>query len=313
MVGVFRRSLSFPNKNPNRPSQKPHISHHIRSISLPCRSHPLISEIKDEINGLNAWASTSKAQQQTSTTLSHGLILLKDTHETLQEILDLPQTLESLRSHPLWLHNLLEDFLRFVDAYGIFQTSIMALKEEHSSAQMAIRKRDDSKVVAYVKAKIKISKEIQKIVSVLRCVSVAQHQQHCTQQAPTTLVDAELRHVIADVMSVTVSVSVALFNGMAVSFASRRLSWAQMVKLSTKGGRVKKDREGIEELRERDVVEMENLRNLKKKGDEEVRFVLNKMRDLEECICAIESVTQKVLRALINSRVALLNLLTLTQ
>jgi len=86
-----------------------------------------------------------------------------------------------------------------------------------------------------------------------------------------------------------------------------------MVKLSRKGGRVSKDREGIEELRERDVVEIENLRNLKKKGDEEVRLVLKKMRDLEECICAIESVTEKVLRALINSRVALLNLLTLTQ
>ncbi|XP_014499663.1 uncharacterized protein LOC106760758 [Vigna radiata var. radiata] len=310
MVGVFRRSLSFPNKNPNRPSQKPHISHHIRSISLPCRSHPLISEIRDEINGLRSWASTSKAQQQSCTTLSQGLTLLKDTHETLQHILNLPQTLESLRSHPLWLHNLLEDFLRFVDAFGIFQTSVMALKEEHSSAQMAIRKRDDSKVVAYVKARNKISREIEKIVSVLRCVSLAQHQQHCTQQAPTSLVDAELRHVIADVMSVTVSVSVALFNGMAASFAPRRLSWAQMVKLSRKGGRVKKDHE---ELRERDVVEMESLRNLKKKGDEEVRLVLKKMRDLDECISAIENDTEKVLRALINSRVALLNLLTLTQ
>ncbi|WVZ18584.1 hypothetical protein V8G54_005906 [Vigna mungo] len=310
MVGVFRRSLSFPNKNPNRPSQKPHISHHIRSISLPCRSHPLISEIRDEINGLRSWASTSKAQQQSCTTLSQGLTLLKDTHETLQHILNLPQTLESLRSHPLWLHNLLEDFLRFVDAFGIFQTSVMALKEEHSSAQMAIRKRDDSKVVAYVKAKNKISREIEKIVSVLRCVSLAQHQQHCTQQAPTSLVDAELRHVIADVMSVTVSVSVALFNGMAASFAPRRLSWAQMVKLSRKGGRVKKD---DEELRERDVVEMESVRNLKKKGEEEVRLVLKKMRDLDECISAIENDTEKVLRALINSRVALLNLLTLTQ
>ncbi|XP_047149462.1 uncharacterized protein LOC124821598 [Vigna umbellata] len=310
MVGVFRRSLSFPNKNPNRPSQKPHISHHIRSISLPCRSHPLISEIRDEINGLRSWASTSKAQQQSCTTLSRGLTLLKDTHETLQHILNLPQTLESLRNHPIWLHNLLEDFLRFVDAFGIFQTSVMTLKEEHSSAQMAIRKRDDSKVVAYVKAKNKISREIEKIVSVLRRVSLAQHQQHCTQQAPTSLVDAELRHVIADVMSVTVSVSVALFNGMAASFAPRRLSWAQMVKLSRKGGRVKKDRE---ELRERDVVEMESLRNLKKKGDEEVRLVLKKMRDLDECISAIENDTEKVLRALINSRVALLNLLTLTQ
>ena len=238
MVGVFRRSLSFPNKNPNRPSQqKPHISHHIRSISLPCRSHPLISEIKDEINDLTSWASTSKSNPQTHTTISHGLTLLKDTHETLQHILQLPQTLETLRSHPLWVEKLLEDFLRFVDAFGMFQTSIMSLKEEHSSAQMAIRKRDESRVVAYVKAKKKISKEMEKLVSVLRCVHVTQHQQHSTLQVPSSVVDAQLRHVIADVMSVTVYVSVALFNGIGVSFASRRLSWTQMVRLSRNGGR----------------------------------------------------------------------------
>ncbi|KAG5033754.1 hypothetical protein JHK87_008664 [Glycine soja] len=314
MVGVFRRSLSFPNKNPNRPSQqKPHISHHIRSISLPCRSHPLISEIKDEINDLTSWASTSKSNPQTHTTISHGLTLLKDTHETLQHILQLPQTLETLRSHPLWVEKLLEDFLRFVDAFGMFQTSIMSLKEEHSSAQMAIRKRDESRVVAYVKAKKKISKEMEKLVSVLRCVHVTQHQQHSTLQVPSSVVDAQLRHVIADVMSVTVSVSVALFNGIGVSFASRRLSWTQMVRLSRNGGRVNnnKEHEGIEELR--NGVGMERLQNLKKKGDEEVRLVLKKMRDLEECVCGIETVTEKVFRALINSRVALLNILTLTQ
>lgn len=313
MVGVFRRSLSFPNKNQNRPSQKPHISHHIRSISLPCRSHPLISQVKDEINDLTTWTSTSKTTQQKSSTLSHGLTLLKDTHETLQHILNLPQTLDSLHSHPLWVEKLLEDFLRFVDAYGMFQTSIMALKEEHSSAQMALRMRDESKVVAYGKAKKKTAKEMEKLVSLLRCVGVTQHQQYGTLVGPTTVPDAELRHVVADVMSVTVSVSFALFNGIAVSFNSRRLSWTQMVKLSRNGKRVNRECAGIEELREQSGAELENLRNLKKKGEEEVRLVLKKMRDLEDCICGIESVTEKVFRALINSRVALLNILTLTQ
>ncbi|XP_061372800.1 uncharacterized protein LOC133315236 [Gastrolobium bilobum] len=313
MVGVFRRSLSFPNKNPNRPSQKPPISHHIRSISLPCRSHPLISQIKDEINDLTIWASISKSHLQTSTNLSHGLTLLKDTHETLRDILQLPQTRESFRSNPTWVEKLLEDFLRFVEAYGMFQTSILALKEEHSSAQMATRKRDESKVVVYLKAKKKMAKEMEKLVSGVRCVT-QQHQQYgMLQQVPVSLAsnieDNELGRVIADVMSVTVSVSVALFNGIAMSFSSRRLStWTQMIKLCRKGRRVNKEHEGIEEFQEQ-----ESLGNLKKKGDEEVRSLLKRMRDLEGCICGIETVSDKVFRALINSRVALLNTLTLTQ
>ncbi|KAL2346192.1 hypothetical protein Fmac_000192 [Flemingia macrophylla] len=304
MVGVFRRSLSFPNKNPNRPSGKPQLSHHIRSISLPCRSHPLISEIRAEINDLSAWASNSRPSPLS---LSQGLTLLKETHETLQQILQLPQTQDSLRAHPLWLHNLLEDFLRFVDAYGMFQTSAMALREQHSSLQIAIRKRDQSKVVAYAKATKKTATGMDKLVSLLRCVGQQQQQQQ--QQQKHRALHAPLPGVVADVMNVTVSVSVALFNGIAAPFASKRLSWTQLVKLS-RNGRIRKEHVGIEELGENNVVE--SLGNLKKKGEEEVRLVLKRMRDLEECISAIQSVTDKVFRALINSRVALLNILTLT-
>ncbi|XP_057440316.1 uncharacterized protein LOC130732239 [Lotus japonicus] len=322
MVGVFRRSISLPNKNLNRPTVKPAISHHIRSISLPCRSHPLISQIKEEINGLNAWASTSKSHPQTYTNISHGLTLLKDTHETFQHIFQLPQTQESLRCHPLWVENLLEDSLRFVDAYGTFQTLIMGLKEEHSSAQIAIRKRDESKLGMYMKSKKKFSKEMEKLVSSIRCGTQTQQQhQHLQMQVPAvsaaeallSVADtAELGGVISDVMRVTVFVSVALFNGIAMSFAPRRFSWTQMVKLSRSSTRrMNVESEGLEELQLMEVEE--SFENLKKKGDEEVRLILKRMRDLEECVCGIESVSEKVFRALINSRVLLLNTLTLAQ
>ncbi|XP_004500891.1 uncharacterized protein [Cicer arietinum] len=316
MVGVFRRSVSFPNKNPNRPSQKPPISHHIRSISLPCRSHPLISHIKDEINGLNNWVNStnSKSNPLTSTNLSNGLTLLKQTHETLQDILQLPQTQESLRCHPLWVENLLEHSIRFVDAYGMFQTSILSLKEEHSSAQIAIRKRDESKFATYLKAKKKLNKEMENLVSGIQCINVISQRMlnvpiYSSSSTLLSISDtAELGGVIEDVMSLTVAVSVTLFNGLAMSFSSRRFSWVQMVKMSRKN--VKKEREGIEEILEQ-LNEVENIfGNVKKKSDEEVRLVLKRMCDLEECICCIESVCEKVFRTLINSRVQLLNTLT---
>ncbi|MED6106344.1 hypothetical protein PIB30_004120 [Stylosanthes scabra] len=321
MVGVFRRTVSFP-KNLNRPSQKPHISHHIRSISLPCRSHPLISQIKEDINTLTTWASTSKFHPQTHSNISHALTLLTDTHDTLHDILQLPQTRDSVRSNPLWVENLLEDFLRFVDVYGMFQTSIMSLKEENSAAQMALRKRDHSKLVLYAKAKKKMAKDMDKLVTAIRCITQQMHLPTPSSSSSPAVGDAELARVLSDVISVTVTISVALFNGIAASFASRRLSsWTQMVKLSSITGRSNssrsmnfKEHEGIEELLEADEVEGSgHSNNLRKMGEEEVRLVLKRMRDLENCICGIESVTEKVFRALINSRVALLNALTLTQ
>ncbi|KAK7283784.1 hypothetical protein RIF29_13530 [Crotalaria pallida] len=293
MVGVFRRSLSFPNK----PSQnnKPHLSHHIRSISLPCRSHPLISHIKDEINNLTTIS-------QTSSNISHCLNGLKDIHDTLQHILHLPQTQESLRRHPLFFEKLLEDFLRFVEVFAMFQTSILAFKEELSAVQVAVRKRDSTKIVLYIKAKKKMVKEMKKLMSCIRRVIITQPD--IMLKVPS-FGDVELVGIIGDVINVTVSISVGLFDRIAVSFNSKKLTWTQIV---VKLSRTKK--EVIEDLEDQDDGVESFLVNMKKKGVEEVRSVLKRMRDLEECICGIECVSQKVLRALINSRVALLNTLS---
>ncbi len=295
MVGVFRRSLSFPNKSPNGPS-KPPISHHNRSISLPCRSHPLIFQLKDKINDLKSWVS--KSDTRTSSWLCDGLSRLKNLHDYLDDILQLPQTQESLRRQPHWVETLLEDFLRFVDVYGIFQTSLLAFKDEQLAAQVAMRKRDESKVVLYVKARKRMAKEMGKLVSTFRCIGVINPG---SETVPVG--DAELVGVIGDVIELTVSVSVALFNGISVSFGSRKSSWMG-VRLSKKA---KKVEEGIEEFEQ---VGVESLWGLRKKGDEEVRMILKKMQDLDSCIGGIENGSERVFRSLINSRVSLLNTLT---
>lgn len=56
-------------------------------------------------------------------------------------------------------------------------------------------------MVAYVKVKKKISIEMEKLVSVLQCFNIAQHQQHSMLQVSSSVVDVELRHIIMNVMS----------------------------------------------------------------------------------------------------------------
>lgn len=296
MVGVFRRSLSFPNKNPNRPP-KPPISHHIRSISLPCRSHPLISQLKDGISELHAWVSKPDTSR-TSAWICGGLSRLKDVHDCLDDVLQLPQTQESLRRQPHLVEKVLEDFLRFVDIYGIFQTSILELKEEQSAAQIAIRKRDETKIALYVKARNKTAKEMVKLVSALRCIARP-------GTAVVSVGDAELADVIGDVIGMTVTLSLALFKGITVSFESRKSTWMGL-RLKKKAKK-ETDEEGIQELQQGGA---ECLWRLRKKSDEEVRITLKKMQEMEICIGGIESGSEKVFRTLINARVALLNSLT---
>ncbi|GKU98109.1 hypothetical protein SLEP1_g11155 [Rubroshorea leprosula] len=294
MVGrVFRRSLSFPNK----PS-KPPISHHIRSISLPCRSHPLISQIRDEVSELKTWSLNH--ENRTADWLSDGLNRLKDIHDSLCDLLQLPQTHELLSSKREFVEKVLEDFLQFVDVYGIFQSSVLALKEAQQAAQVAVRRKDESRITLYLKSRKRIAKEMAKLVSSIKSLA----RSTIPGPAPTSISESELVGVIGDVIESTASVSVALFNGISFAIASKRSSCLILTK---KAKKVKIEEMGIEEFEQ---IEEERLWGLRKKGDEEVRMVLTKMQDLERCISSVESESGKVFRSLINTRVSLLNTLT---
>ncbi|XVF63557.1 hypothetical protein PTKIN_Ptkin09bG0096300 [Pterospermum kingtungense] len=298
MVGVFRRSLSFPNKTPSRPS-KPPISHHLRSISLPCRSHPLISQLRDEITELKTWSCNS--DNRTSAWICDGLSRLKDVHDSLHDILELPQTHELLSHKREWVEKLLEDFLRFIDVYGIFQTSFLALKEEQLAARVALRRKDDSKIAMYLKGRKKMVKEIAKLVSSIRCIG----RYSFPASALVSIADTELAYLIGDVIEVTVSVSLALFNGISMSFTSRKSSWMGLT-LPKKAKKVKIE----ESIKEFQQIGEANMWGLRKKGDEEVRLILKRMQDLESCVADVESGSEKAFRSFISTRVSLLNTLT---
>lgn len=291
VAAVFRRTLSFPNPSLSRPS-KPAKTYHVRSISLPCRPHPLISQLKEEIKELRDWES-KLGGDRTSASLCDGLIRLKTVHNSLDDILQLPQTQELLRRQPAAVEKLLEDFLSFADVYGRFQISFLALREEQLAAQVAIRRRDETKVAMFVKCLKKMDKEMRKLVSTVRCTGRFLNG------------DGELISIIRDVNQVTVLVSVALFYGVSSSWASRRFQWKGL-RLTKKAKRVKVE-QCIQEFQQ---VGMEIFWGLKKKGDEEVRIGLKRMRALESCINGIELCSERVLRSLLNTRVSLLNILT---
>ncbi|XP_057503725.1 uncharacterized protein LOC130787352 [Actinidia eriantha] len=196
LVANFRRSLSFPN-HPSR-SSKPSKPFHVRSTSLPCRSHPLISQLKDDLAELKSWGSNP--HNRTSAWLSDGLSRLKTVHDYFDDILQLPQ-----RARP----------------------------EKHSAIQVALRKKDDSKIALYRKACKKLSKEMGKLVSTVGLIG--------NSSVIVPGVDAELAEVIRDVKEVTALVSSALFTGISMPFVSQKSSWMGL-RLPKNGKRVRQQR-----------------------------------------------------------------------
>lgn len=97
-----------------------------------------------------------------------------------------------------WVETLLEDFLRFVDVFGIFQTSVMTLKEEQFAAKVAIRKKDDAKIASYLKSRKRLAKEMLKLVSAIRCIG----QYQVPPPMLASVVDSDLAGVVTDAVRV---------------------------------------------------------------------------------------------------------------
>ncbi|KAL0326003.1 UNVERIFIED_CONTAM: hypothetical protein Sradi_5169600 [Sesamum radiatum] len=300
MVTSFRRSLSFPNP-PSHTSSKPQKTFHVRSTSLPCRSHPIISQLRDEIAELSSWSTVSESGCRTSAWLCDGLRRLKTVHESLDDLLHLPQTRESLRGgeYSSLIEKLLEDFLRFVDVYGMFQTLVLRLKEEYSAVQIAFRRKAGEKIAVHSKNLNKIAKEIGKLAPNLASIGKLS-----TAPARAPYDDeAELIDVINDVVKVTVSVSGSLFGGLSNSSAFRKPSCMGLMNFGKKTKNVKV--EGA--IREFEEIDLEKLR---KQAEEEVKMASKKMHETEDCIVEIEGCAERAFRSLINTRVSLLNVLT---
>lgn len=166
---------------------------------------------------------------------------------------------------------------------------ILSLKEEHSAAQVAMRRKDEEKIALYVKSRRRLARQMAKLVSTVQKIKTA-------EQGATV----DLSAVIEEVIGVTMTVSLALFNGVAESFTTRKV-WA-WTGLKSAG-----EEKGIREFSE---IRSENLREMKKKGKEETKMTMKKMRDLEDLISDIETRSHKVFRSLISARVSLLNALS---
>ncbi|EHA8591477.1 hypothetical protein COCNU_scaffold060633G000010 [Cocos nucifera] len=302
MVVGFRRSLSLPVPNPSSPARKgralPEKAYHVRSISLPCRSHPAIASLEDEIRTLWAWQTRPEPESGGSPAwICAGLARIDLLHASLDGLLQLPQAQDPLRrrSSALWTDRLLDDFLCFADAYGSFRSALISLKQTQSELQTAIRRRDEVRVASSVRSQKRIEKDLAKLA-----VSIREASRSPAPALAADAAEAEMAGFLREVMAATAMASAAVFLGIgAVSSAaaaaaastSRASSWAvgPLMKLS-----------------------MSRSSSLKRTTvwEEWENGTLERSEALEECIESLESKTERVFRSLVNTRVSLLNILT---
>ncbi|KAJ1692568.1 hypothetical protein LUZ63_009266 [Rhynchospora breviuscula] len=278
MAPSFARSTSLP---PSPTHKK--ASYHVRSVSLPCRSHPLISNLEEQIQAIRSWAANP---EESSAWIEAGLAHIELLQIALEDFLQLPQTQETLHQAAS-VDQLLDDLLQLVDAYGSFVSTILTLKECHSNVQSAIRRQDEARIASFLKSQRNVEKEIAQLASGLRGISKCRHLALCSDAK-----EIEITGIIREAVCTSAFASMAIFAGVQTlsAAASSKKSFGAM----------------------RSFKKLAISYSLKKwgTGEEENIHTFKRFEELDECIRFSECFSQRVFRSLINSRVSLLNITT---
>ena len=152
---------------------------HLRSISMPSRSHPLALQVEEELHKLRTFVASSSLTGQM---ICNGLRGLGNLYNCIKELLHLPHNQQVLTQlpHKKWVEELLDGSLKLLDLCDTLRDKLVTMKEHIQDLQLALRRRGDaaiqSKVHAYIRAVKKAQKDMNNCLKSLkqmdnRCVS----------------------------------------------------------------------------------------------------------------------------------------------
>ncbi|KAM0916420.1 hypothetical protein ACQ4PT_010203 [Festuca glaucescens] len=281
MAPSFGRSISFP-LSPARASRPRAAAYHVRSVSLPCRSHPLLAHLCTHIAAVRSWVA---APASPSTGLAH----LDALHAALGELLLLPEARAALHHGSATAACLLDGFLLLADAHGAFQETVVELRAHAAEAQAALRRRDDARLASAVRSLRRAEKELARLAASVRSAA-----KFPTPSASSSAAEVEVSGALAESLAAAACASAAVFSAVesvsstaTTAMASKKTmtsSFMSLVKSSTKPA-----------------------------SDEEKEVAaLEKLDEVEACVAEMENGSDKVFRSILHTRVALLNIQTQT-
>ncbi|XP_055804406.1 uncharacterized protein LOC129873353 [Solanum dulcamara] len=260
----------------------PSKPNHVRSVSLPGRSHPTTQRIEEELNKLKSLeVSVAPAA------VNNGLLGLEKLYKCIDDLFNLPQTLQVLSQnlHAKWLDDLLDKSVRLLDLCGTVKELVSQCKENVRDLQSSLRRRKgdstiDDTIERFTSFITKIKRDAKRLVSTLK--------QMDQQTAVLVLLDADQdTEVVITALKEANAVCLSTFQ-MLLSFLcvpllkSKSSKWSLLSRLVTK--------ERIAPL----VLE-ENM------------SLDTKLKNFEAYLVSFEDGLEATFRCLIRSRSSLLN------
>ncbi|CAI0469079.1 unnamed protein product [Linum tenue] len=139
------------------------ISFHARSNSLPTQSHPLVSDIDEQVCRLRQ----SQAASTSSSSIGHNLDSLQVVYDCVDQLFQLPTTQQALINDQKCFNELLDGSLRLLDLCNTAKDALSEMKESVAELQSAIRRRQggfEGETRRYLKSRKTVMKAIQKVL-----------------------------------------------------------------------------------------------------------------------------------------------------
>jgi hypothetical protein len=346
----YRRTISFPAPKPGADAlalataSDKLAAYRIRSSSLPCRFHPLLLQLDDDVAALRLVIGQSppcpSAPSPSASSVSAAASQVCRVLVSLSELLRHPQVREPLRrllGRSRLAERLLDDLLRLADAHGSFRQALVALAALQAETRAALRRGDPTRLASASRAQRRAGRDLPRLAAAARAVAA---------RAPAPLPEglppdaAALAAAVADATAAVASGSAAVFSGVSslsnaaasarVEVAStpcwvtaparpsdapgtsRHHIWwvADLVRWMSRAKRRSAEKQkGVDEDEESSTAQFRPEARVK--PEERARkAAFERHENLERCIANVDGSGEKVFRALVDTRVSLLNILS---
>ncbi|KAK7379731.1 hypothetical protein VNO78_34421 [Psophocarpus tetragonolobus] len=284
---------------------------HIRSISLPTRSHPSTIRVEEELTKLKTWEETSIF---TSESIHTGLSLLEDLYLCLEDLLNMASTQKVISHHKgdKCVEEVLDGSVRILDMCGITRDTMLHIKENVQALHSALRRRKGDSTVETSVAEYRLfTKKMKKNANKL----ILSLKQMDGKFGVSPLLDldqhlAAVIRVFREVILINLSVFQFILSFFTVSSTNSKANkWLLVAKLMHKG--VKPCENNSENVNELQCVEIA-LSTLLNEGtnDEKMQVAHERLEALENAIESVENGLESVFRRLVKTRASLLNIIS---
>ncbi|KAM0838417.1 hypothetical protein ACQ4PT_060994 [Festuca glaucescens] len=350
MVAGFRRTISFPDP---RPKAKSAEGYRVRSASLPCRFHPLVHQLDDDVAALRRLAGPLPSAP-TARSIGECAEQLGRVLASLSDLLRHPLAQDPLRrlARSPFAERLLDDFLRLADAHGSFRAALVALAALQAEARAALRREDAARLASAARGLRHSGRDLPRISSAARAVA-GKPPPPAPAGLPTDAV--ALAAAVVDAAAAVASASAAVFSGVSAlsvaaaaarvdvvstpcwmpspgSFASTprtahhvvvttrpsssmRVWWvADLMRWMSRAKRRSASKQQHADVGGSSSQQAQPDAALADVDPEEEdrKAAFERMDNLGRCIADVEGSGEQVFRALVNTRVSLLNILSPT-